>query len=150
MALIPPADSQKLRDILAQQMVGNVYITLLNEPGGGLVLPGRPERAYGEVDELMTEMAELSPKLHVETINVREAPERLQEYGVGDAPVIVFERDGRRNVRFFGFPGGHEFSNLLQTIIAVSRGEAGLPEGFIQEVNALPGPLHLQVFVTPT
>ena len=153
MPIIPPADAEKIREVLAKEMVGDVHVAVLSEPSGGLVLPGqaeRPDRAFDGVAELMTDLAALSPKLKVKHIDVRRSPERLAEYHVGDAPAIVFEQEGRRNIRFFGFPGGYEFSNLLQTITMASKGVTGVPPDYLEQVVSLPDTLHLQVFVTPT
>ena len=149
MAIIPPADARKIGELLANELSKDVHITLLNRPGG-LVLPDRVQPPYDKVADLMAELAVLSPYIQLAKIDVRKSPERLQEFNVDKVPVIVFEHESLRNIRFFGFPGGFGFSNVLQTIIQVSKGETGLAEEFIKEVNALPGALHLQVFVTPT
>jgi alkyl hydroperoxide reductase subunit AhpF len=53
-------------------------------------------------------------------------------------------------VRFFGLPAGYEFAALLDDIVDVSRGRTQLSAATREAVAALPGPLHLQVFVTPT
>ena len=53
-------------------------------------------------------------------------------------------------VRFFGLPSGYEFMTLLEDVVDVSRRATRLSEATRQAVAALPGSLHLQVFVTPT
>jgi alkyl hydroperoxide reductase subunit AhpF len=53
-------------------------------------------------------------------------------------------------MRFYGLPGGYEFSSLLDAVVAVSKGESGLSEESKDKLRKMNQPLHLEVFVTPT
>jgi alkyl hydroperoxide reductase subunit AhpF len=53
-------------------------------------------------------------------------------------------------IRFFGIPAGHEFSSLVDAVVAASRAEPKLAPPTAAWLSALDRPLHLQVFVTPT
>ena len=58
--------------------------------------------------------------------------ERAEAYGVDQVPAIVVEGARDYGIRFLGIPGGYEFSNLIDSIIAdvQRRGDAvGRHEG---------------------
>jgi alkyl hydroperoxide reductase subunit AhpF len=118
-----------------------------------LYIPGREESQTGrQAQALMQELTELSDKLTLEVHNARAEPDLAQAYGVERNPALILEGEGGRKglVRFFGLPSGYEFSTLLEDIVDVSKGSTRLSERTKQALEVLPGPLHLQVFVTPT
>jgi hypothetical protein len=47
-------------------------------------------------------------------------------------------------------PGGYEFSNLIDSIIAVSTGEAGLSDETKTTLAGLTDDVTIKVFATPT
>ncbi|MBI3744866.1 MAG: hypothetical protein HY261_11365 [Chloroflexi bacterium] len=148
--IIPDRDKQKLKEILEQELTGDVNIAVLTQPGSaGLIVPGMPQRAYAETEQLLREVAELSPKVKLQVFNVQAEPQRLEEYSVAETPAIVFGVDGKRNLRYFGFPGGGEFSALLRDMVRVSQKDSEVDEKARPMVDALP-PIHVEVFVTPT
>jgi alkyl hydroperoxide reductase subunit AhpF len=75
---------------------------------------------------------------------------RTEGYGVSDVPVTVVEGARDYGIRFLGIPAGYEFSNLIDAIIATSRGEAGLSEETKATLATLPGEVEIKVFSTPT
>ena len=150
MPIIPSQDRLKIEEILQNEMVGDVEVTVLTQPPSKLLVPEQPQGSHGETEELLRELADLSPKIRLEVVDAAQQPERLQEYGLDMLPAIVLHKDGWRNLRFFGFPGGYGFSNLLQDLILLSRQESGLPKELEDEVSGLEQPVHIQVLVTPT
>ncbi len=101
-------------------------------------------------EQLMKEVAELSDKITVEVLNPQIDRARAEAYGVSDVPVTVIEGERDYGIRFLGIPGGYEFSNLIDAIIATSRGEAGLTEETKATLATLPGEVEIKVFSTPT
>src|SRR5436190_19295980 len=90
MPLISPADQDKLRDRFAQALERDVRLVLFVEPPTGLYLPGRQESQTGRTaQQLMEEVAALSPKLHLEMHNLRSEPEVAQAYGVERSPALI-------------------------------------------------------------
>ena len=153
MRFIGPLDQEKIRSRFDHELVGKVKLVLFVQPPTGLYIPGREEPQTGrQAQALMQELTELSDKITLEVHNPRSEPEVAQAYGVERSPALIVEpEDGRKGqVRFFGLPSGYEFSTLLEDIVDVSKGSTRLSESARQAAAALPGPLHLQVFVTPT
>ena len=150
---IGPLDQEKIKNRFEQELVGKVKLVLFAQPPTGLYVPGREEPQTGrQAQALMEELTELSDKLTLELHNPRAEPEVAQEYGVARSPALILEgENGRKGlVRFFGLPSGYEFSTLLEDIVDVSKGGSRLSAKAKEIAAALPGPVHLQVFVTPT
>ncbi len=82
-------------------------------------------------EQLIREVAALSDQISVEVLNPAEG---ARDYGV----------------RFLGIPAGYEFSNLIDSIIAVSSGEAALTDDTKASLAALAGDVDIKVFSTPT
>jgi alkyl hydroperoxide reductase subunit AhpF len=101
-------------------------------------------------EQLMKEVAELSEHVTVEVLNPAIDRERAEAYGVSDVPVTVVEGARDHGIRFLGIPSGYEFSNLIDSIIAVSRGEVALTEATRASLATLPGDVEIKVFSTPT
>jgi alkyl hydroperoxide reductase subunit AhpF len=101
-------------------------------------------------EQLMKEVAALSDRITLEVLNPAIDRERAEAYGVSDVPVTVVEGARDYGIRFLGIPLGYEFSNLIDSIIAVSRGEAALSAETKSSLAALPGEVEIKVFSTPT
>jgi alkyl hydroperoxide reductase subunit AhpF len=153
MRYIGPLDQEKIRNRFEQELVGKVKLVLFAQPPTGLYVPGREESQTGrQAQALMQELTELSDKLTLEVHNPRAEPEVARTYGVERNPALILEGESGRKglVRFFGLPSGYEFSTLLEDIVDVSKGSTRLSAKAKEAIAELPGPLHLQVFVTPT
>lgn len=107
-----------------------------------------------ETRELVEEVAALSGKLSVEVHDLVAHAEIAEAYGVDKIPAIAVVRNGAAavdyGIRLYGIPSGYEFSTLMEDIVLVSRGDAGLNQQTLDALAQLPGPIDIQVFVTPT
>jgi alkyl hydroperoxide reductase subunit AhpF len=103
-----------------------------------------------ETEQLIREVAECSDQVSIEILNLHIDRERAQAYGVERVPAVVVEGARDYGVRFFGLPGGYEFSNLIDAMVAVSAGVPQLTAATLERLAALTTPLHIQVFATPT
>jgi glutaredoxin-like protein len=107
-----------------------------------------------EIRQIVTEVAELSPKLSFEEYDVQQAPELAAQYKVDKTPALVVMRGGESprdyGIRYYGIPSGYEFSSLVHSILMVGKGESGLSAEVKAWAAALTQPVHIQVFVTPS
>jgi alkyl hydroperoxide reductase subunit AhpF len=99
---------------------------------------------------LIREVAALSDQLSVTVLNPHIDREQAAAYGVTESPVVVVEGARDYGIRFLGIPAGYEFSNLIDSIIAVSTGEAGLSEETKAALAGLTEDVTIKVFATPT
>ncbi len=102
--------------------------------------------------QLLEAVAELDDRITLEVHDVDLEPELAERHGVDMVPAILFARaDGSdTGMRFYGIPAGYEFGTLIDDIVDVSRGVAGLSPETEAYLRSLDTDVHLQVFVTPT
>ena len=101
-------------------------------------------------EQLIKEVAELDERITVEVLNHAIDRERASAYGIDQVPATVVEGARDYGVRFLGIPSGYEFSNLIDSIIAVSSGTAALTDDTKASLAALAGDVDIKVFSTPT
>jgi len=101
-------------------------------------------------EQLVREVAELDERITVEVLNPQIDRARAEAYGVEDVPAIVVEGARDYGIRFLGVPHGYEFSNLIDSIIVASSGEAQLSEETKSSLAGLTGEVSIKVFSTPT
>jgi alkyl hydroperoxide reductase subunit AhpF len=99
---------------------------------------------------LIREVAALSDQLSVAVLNPHIDRDQAAAYGVSDSPVVVVEGAQDYGIRFLGIPAGYEFSNLIDSIIAVSTGDAGLSDATKTALAGLTEDVTIKVFATPT
>ena len=104
----------------------------------------------GQTVSLIKEVAELSDQITVRVLNPFIEREQAAAYGIEVTPAVVVEGAVDYGIRFLGLPGGYEFANLIDSIIAVSTGQTGLSAETTAALAALPGDVDIKVFATPT
>ena len=123
----------------------------LREPVRLVVFTQEAECEYcQETREMAEEVAGLSDKITVEVHDFVAEGALAEQYGIDKIPAIAVVGTQDYGVRFYGFPGGYEFTAFVEDIIDVSTGEHGLSEATLQALQKLTEPVHLEVFVTPT
>ncbi len=107
-----------------------------------------------ETRQILDELAALSPQISVDIIDLAGSEGQAESYEIDRAPgmaVLAGDLDPKDyGIRYFGIPSGYEFSSLIQDIIMVGSGESGLSVATRAALDDLDGPVHIQVFVTPT
>jgi alkyl hydroperoxide reductase subunit AhpF len=102
-------------------------------------------------EQLMREVAELADgAVTIEVLNPAIDRERTEAYGVDQVPATVVEGVRDYGLRFYGIPGGYEFSNLIDAMIVASTGVPQLSEATLVSLTALAGDVEIKVFSTPT
>lgn len=104
-----------------------------------------------EVRRLVEELCGLDERLTYEGVNFVLDQERVAALGLTRTPAIaVLGETKDAGIRLYGRPSGYEFGTLIDAVLDVSRGESQLSAATLAELQQLPGPVHLQVFSTPT
>lgn len=99
---------------------------------------------------LIREVAGLSDQISVAVLNPHIEREQAAAYGITESPSVVVEGAQDYGIRFLGIPAGYEFSNLIDSIIAVSTGQAGLTDETKATLAGLTEDVTIKVFATPT
>ncbi len=107
-----------------------------------------------ETRELAEEVASLAEQISVEVHDFVGDAETVAAYGIDKIPALAIVRGGEEakdyGIRLYGIPSGYEFSTLIEDIVMVSSGDPGLAPKTLAALEQLPGPIQIQVFVTPT
>ena len=142
MAILAPNDQEAVRKEF-QRIQGPVKLVVFSQ-----------ELVAGDMcrqnEQLVREVAELDDRITVEVLNPQIDRARAEAYGVEDVPAIVVEGARDYGIRFLGVPHGYEFSNLIDSIIVASSGEAQLSEATKASLAGLTGEVSIKVFSTPT
>lgn len=128
-------DRAEVKKMLAEALTGGVEMHLYTQ--------GTNE--HGPIaKQLLTEVAALNAKIQ---LTVHDgAADGLE----GFDPAIVFKGPAvKGTLRYLGLPAGYEFRTLIDTLIAVSRGDSGLSAPARTAIAGVAKPVHLEVFVTP-
>ena len=99
---------------------------------------------------LVKEVAALDDRLSVSVLNPHIERDEAQAYGVDVTPAVIVEGAQDYGIRFLGIPAGYEFSNLIDSIIAASSGEASLSDESKAALAGLTEDVVVKVFTTPT
>jgi alkyl hydroperoxide reductase subunit AhpF len=142
MPILQPRDAEAVRKEF-QRIAGPVRLVVFSQE---LVA----QDLCRQNEQLIREVAALSDRISVEVLNPAVDRERAAAYGVDQVPATVVEGARDYGVRFLGIPAGYEFSNLIDSIIAVSSGEAMLADATKASLATLAGDVEIKVFSTPT
>jgi glutaredoxin-like protein len=95
--------------------------------------------------DLLTGLAGLSHKLHLDVYNFTADHEAADHYGIDKCPGFLLI--GKRNygVKYYGMPSDFEFRMLMEEIVRVSSGHSGLSSATISVLEDLNAPIHLEV-----
>ena len=104
----------------------------------------------GQTVALIREVAALSDQLSVTVLNPHIDRDQAAAYGITESPAVVVEGAQDYGIRFLGIPAGYEFSNLIDSIIAVSTGDAALSDATKTALAGLTEDVTIKVFATPT
>lgn len=150
MAFIAERDRVELKRRLQKDLQNEVSIRLFTQPATSLIIPGRECQYCGQTQQVMEELASLSPKLKLEVVNYYASPEEARKHGVERIPAIVMSGAGESNIKFYGFPGGNEFMTIVEAVSALGKRFSGLQMDTRKKLKQVNQPVHVQVFVTPT
>jgi len=158
MALIGPADQQRLRDAFAA-MTRPVHLLFFTQTLDCDLCP--------ETRQILDELPPLSDQISVEEVNLILERERAQAFGIDRAPAVAVtyangtapgsappEGGGLHwtdsRIRFVGAPAGYEFISLVQAVLIAGGRPLSLSEESRRLIAAVDRPVTLQVFTTPT
>jgi alkyl hydroperoxide reductase subunit AhpF len=147
MALLAPADQQKLREAF-DEMTSPVRLLFFTQTIGC--------DTCVETKQILDELPALSGKIAIEEVNLVLEMDKAQQYGFDRAPgIAVLGQDGGgalhdSRIRFLGAPSGYEFIALVQAVLLVGGRQSGLSDDNRKRLAAVDKPITMQVFTTPT
>lgn len=141
MAHISDKDREKLVEIFAD----------LENPVTFVMFTQETECQYCTITrEMLTEVAELSPKIELVIKDFVADAEEAEKYGIDKIPATVLLGDRDYGIRFYGIPAGYEFTTLIEDILDVSKRDPGLSPAVLELLKKVDKPVHMQAMITPT
>jgi len=141
MAFLTAQDEQAVKKEFAK-LTGPVTLTVFASELGS--------ENNAQTVALIKEVAALSDTIAVKVLNPHIERDEAAAYGVSVTPAVAVEGTKDYGIRFLGIPAGYEFSNLIDSIVAVSRGEAELKDETKTALAGLTEDVSIKVFATPT
>ena len=148
-SLIPAQEKARLKRDFRKHLKSDVSLRLYTQRPSPIAIPGRDCRYCPQTQQLLKELAELSPKLKLETVDFYAEPEQTKKEAIPRIPAIVLGPESGGRARFYGLPLGYQLPVFIDSIKAVSRGATRLPVNTRKQLRRVNRPVHLQVFVTP-
>ncbi|MDE2824423.1 MAG: thioredoxin family protein [Chloroflexota bacterium] len=126
----------------------DVTVTLYTTSSAGIIIPGRECAACGPVQELLEEVAGLSPKLTLETVDYYTNQVDARERGIARIPGFTVGRQDNSRMRYFGMPTQRQMPVLVSALIRAAERSSPLKLETRRRIRRLREDAHIQVFVT--
>ena len=149
-SLIADRDKAQLKRTFRKDLAKEVKVRLFTQKPSPVTVPGRECRYCAQTQQLMEELTELSPKVHLETVDFYQQSQTARDAGVVRIPAIVLSANGDSRVKFYGIPMGYELATIVEGIKMISKGVSPLSMDTRKKLRHVNRPLHVQVFVTPS
>lgn len=150
MPIISEEDRKILSDHFSQNLEDPVKIVYFTQHDTKLAIPGQECLYCKETRDLLEEVTSLSDKIQLEVRDFVTDAQEAANYGVDKIPATVLTGNIKGKLRFYGIPSGYEFTALIESIVAVSKGSTDLKDTTKAELARADKDLHVQVFTTPT
>lgn len=148
-AMIPAQEKARLKRDFRKHLKSEVGLRLFTQRPSPIAIPGRDCRYCPQAQQLLEELAELSPKLKLEMVDFYAEADTAREEGITRIPALILGPEHGGRVRFYGLPLGYELPALIESMKAVSKGATRLSVNTRKQLRRVNRPVHLQVFVTP-
>ncbi len=152
-ALIPDQEKAQLKRTFRKDLKAEVNLRLFTQRPSPIAVPGRECRYCLQTQQMLEELAALSPKVHLETVDIYAQPDLARDQGITRVPAIAFGikrgTQGGPKLRFFGIPLGYQLAVIVENIRTISRGVSPLSMDTRKKLRGINQPVHIQVFVTP-
>ena len=149
-ALIQDQQKAQLKRTFRKDLKAEVELRLFTQRPSPIAVPGRECRYCAQTQQMLEELVALSPKLHLETIDIYAQPDLARDEGISRVPALAFGVKGKAKLRFFGIPMGYQLAVVVENIKTISRGVSPLSMDTRKKLREINQPVHIQVFVTPT
>jgi len=147
--LIPSQEKPRLRREFRKRLKADIRLRLYTQRPSAIALPGRDCRYCPQTQQVMEELASLSPRIILETADFYLERQAAQDDGVDRIPAILVGPDTGKSLRYYGLPLGYQLPALIESVKALSRESTKLSANTRRQLRRLTRPVHLQVFTTP-
>lgn len=147
MPVLQLSELQAVRQYLDAEVRRNVTIKLYTVSDGGIIIPGRECASCRPVQDLLEEVAGLSPKVTLETIDYYTNQSESSQSGITRIPAFTIGRNGLSRVRYFGMPADLLLGILISAAIGASGKRSPFKLDTRRQLRRVKEDVHIQVFV---
>jgi alkyl hydroperoxide reductase subunit AhpF len=149
--MIPLKEQAILKQRFARELESRVRVDFFGQKPQGVFVPGRADRSAvcEDVRKLLHELAALNLRISLTTHDIDDDAAAAQSLGVEAVPAIVLRGQTNRAIRYFGNPRIRQFTALVEALVLVAHGKAGLQPETLKTLRKLKTDVSLKVFVTP-
>jgi glutaredoxin-like protein len=142
--------SQKFINDDVKKMLGEILEDMVDDVHVKLYVDALSCDTCSESHQLLSEIAEINPKINYEFITTNGDKSIGAEYGITAYPtIVVLDKDlVDKGVRFMGIPAGHEINALLAALLDMSGKPLDLDEATVAAIKAVDQETNIKVFVT--
>lgn len=128
------------------------HLSEINESINLKVFLDNPDVCHYCADvKLLTKLIfETNSKIKVTYYNLQEDVEIAKKYNITKAPVIILEKNGKSNIKYFGIPAGFEFPVFIETIASFANNFTKLSNSSKEKLKIINKPIKIRVLVTLT
>ncbi len=123
------------------------FFTLTKQ--GELAVAGRECAHCDDIQAVLEDLASVSTRIALTVHDVEADAELASKLSVDKIPAIVIRGQTNRSLRYFGSPSQKQFPVLIETLAAVSSGDAGLEAETVRLLRKLRSDVSVRVLVTP-
>ncbi len=150
LTLISDQHKTQLKRTFRKDLASDVKLLLFTQRPSPVTIPGRECQYCAQTQQLLEELASLSPRLHLETIDFYQQRQLASDHGISRIPAIVLDANGASRAKFYGSPLGYVLAAIIEDIKTISRGVSPLSTATRKQLRQVNTPVHIQVFVSPT
>ncbi|MCC7572666.1 MAG: thioredoxin family protein [Candidatus Methanofastidiosum sp.] len=103
-----------------------------------------------KTETLIREIDQLSDKINLKVYDINKNKDVATNYNIELVPAIVVIGKEDYGIKHYGFPGGKEFSPLLEVMISSSMDRPVVSEEITKKLDTIPNNVEVKIFVTPT
>jgi len=97
----------------------------------------------------LSELTDISDKVNLKVIDFEEEKETVKKYNIKFPPATVLQSDSDLGLRYYGIPGGYEFSTIINSIGMIGKNGVELSEETHRKLSLVKKKVEILVFVTP-
>ncbi len=103
-----------------------------------------------DTNDFISELISVSPKLHLENLDIDKDSDKANEFEVLMAPsIVLLDKDKNyKRIKFNGVPSGHEINSFISSVIEVSGNSQKLSDEIQARIEKINKPVNIKVFVT--
>ncbi|MEC9013928.1 MAG: glutaredoxin, partial [Chloroflexota bacterium] len=101
-SLIQDQQKSQLKRTFRKDLKADVEMRLFTQRPSPITVPGRDCRYCAETQQMLEELTALSPKLHLDIVDIFSQPKLAEDEDISRLPALALGSKDKGKLRFFG------------------------------------------------